>query len=54
MVDIKKFSNIDLYGLIGVEFTATENDVSRNQILYAIHEHRIYWLNLFPDTKSIS
>lgn len=28
MVDIKKFINIDLYGLIGVEFTATENEVS--------------------------
>lgn len=26
-MDIKKFSNIDLYGLINVEFTATENDV---------------------------
>ena len=28
MVDIKKFKEIDLYELIGVEVTATENDVS--------------------------
>lgn len=29
MVDVKKFSNIDLYGLIGVEFTATESEVNK-------------------------
>lgn len=29
MVDIKKFSNIDLYGLIGVEIGATESEVSK-------------------------
>lgn len=28
MVDIKKFTNIDLYGLIGVEISATESEVS--------------------------
>lgn len=30
MVDVKKFSNIDLYGLIGVDITATETEVSDN------------------------
>lgn len=29
MVDVKKFSNIDLYGLIGVEFNATESEVNK-------------------------
>lgn len=28
MVDVKKFSNIDLYGLIGVEISATESEVN--------------------------
>lgn len=28
MVDIKKFTNMDLYGMIGVEISATESDVS--------------------------
>ncbi|XP_031638686.1 dnaJ homolog subfamily C member 17 [Contarinia nasturtii] len=29
MVDVKKFSNIDLYGLIGVELTATESEIRK-------------------------
>lgn len=34
MVDVKKFSEIDLYQLIGVEHTATENEVSSIKINY--------------------
>lgn len=29
MVDVKKFSELDLYGLIGVEITANETEVSQ-------------------------
>lgn len=29
MVDVKKFANIDLYGLIGVEIGATESEVNK-------------------------
>lgn len=29
MVDVKKFSEIDLYGLIGIEISATEIEVSK-------------------------
>lgn len=29
MVDVKKFSNIDLYGLIGVEISATQNEIRK-------------------------
>lgn len=28
MVDVKKFSEIDLYGLLGVEINATQTEVS--------------------------
>lgn len=35
MVDIKKFSEIDLYKLIGVEITANENEVSLNIIFHS-------------------
>lgn len=34
MVDIKKFTNIDLYGLIGVEISATESEVSNFFFIY--------------------
>lgn len=29
MVDFKKFKDVDLYKLIGVEFTATEAEVTK-------------------------
>lgn len=29
MVDVKKYSNIDLYGLIGVEFSATQSEIRK-------------------------
>lgn len=29
MVDVKKFTNIDLYGLLGIEIGATENEVNK-------------------------
>lgn len=29
MVDVKKFTNIDLYGLLCVEIGATQNEVSK-------------------------
>lgn len=38
MVDIKKFANIDLYGLIGVEISATASEVSRI--------HRVHNINI--------
>lgn len=34
MVDIKKFSNIDLYGLLGVEISATDKEVSNQSIQF--------------------
>lgn len=34
MVDIKKFSDIDLYGLIGVEISATESEVNKKDFKY--------------------
>lgn len=32
MVDVKKFSEIDLYGLIGIEISATEIEVSKMKL----------------------
>lgn len=32
MVDIKKFAEMDLYGLIGTDISATPTDVSRKKI----------------------
>ena len=38
MVDIKKFSEIDLYQLFGVEFEATETEVLLEKfIIFRIH-----------------
>lgn len=34
MVDIKKFTNMDLYGMLGVEIAATDSDVSNLFQLY--------------------
>lgn len=31
MVDVKKFSELDLYKLVGVEHTATESEVNKNK-----------------------
>lgn len=33
MVDFKKFAEIDLYKLVGVEFTATEAEVSEQNLI---------------------
>lgn len=30
MVDVRKFSEIDLYGMLGIEITATESEVDFN------------------------
>lgn len=33
MVDIKKFTDVDLYGLLGVETTATSIEVSEKRAI---------------------
>lgn len=46
MVDVKKFSNIDLYGLIGVEIGATEKEVNKRFFfLIPTNSFIIYTLN---------
>lgn len=37
MVDIKKYSNIDLYGLLGVVISATDSEVSQNLLSHRIN-----------------
>lgn len=39
MVDVRKFSDIDLYGLLEIEITATESEVCLNFIEFTYKEH---------------
>ena len=51
MVDVKKFSELDLYKLVGVEQTATESEVSKNKWINFTKILFIY--NIFVDKEII-
>lgn len=50
MVDVKKFSEIDIYGLIEVDISATEQEVSISFTIYS----QISQPYIFPDSQSLS
>lgn len=55
-MDVKKFSNIDLYGLLGVEISATESEVNQFFISTKLETKESQYSRYFAylDPKSIS